>query len=215
MTTFAVLFSLFVAVSLVLIVLTVRFTLQRASLARSRWLASETGDEPSGERATTALVLGGGGPRGAVQIGMLQVLAEHGFVPDRIYGSSVGAVNGVAFACDPSREGVERMTRTWTAISREHVYPQGRLHGPWLYFQQRDSVYSNSGLRKIIEDGITCERLEETAVPVEVVATSMADGRERWFTYGPAAEAVLASAAVPAIFPPSRSRATATSTAAS
>jgi predicted acylesterase/phospholipase RssA len=34
------------------------------------------------------------------------------------------------------------------------------------------------------------------------VATSLTDGGERWFTYGPAAEAVLASSAVPAIFPP-------------
>ncbi len=150
----------------------------------------------------TALVLGGGGPRGAVQIGMLQVLAEHGFVPDRIYGCSVGAVNGVGFACDPTVEGVERMTRIWTGINREHVFPQGRLHGPWLYFQQREAVYSNTGLRKIIEDGITVERLEDTPVPVEVVATSLTDGRERWFTYGPVAEAVLASAAMPAIFPP-------------
>ncbi len=39
-------------------------------------------------------------------------------------------------------------------------------------------------------------------MPVEVVATSLTDGRERWFTYGPVVEAVLASAAIPAIFPP-------------
>ena len=34
------------------------------------------------------------------------------------------------------------------------------------------------------------------------MATSLVDGRERWFTYGPAVDAVLASAAMPAIFPP-------------
>ena len=210
MTAFAVLFSIFVVVTLVLIVLTVRFTLRRAAVARARWLeASEEPDQEGSvdetdgdDQGMTALVLGGGGPRGAVQIGMLQVLAEHGFVPDRIYGCSVGAVNGVGFACDPTVEGVERMTRIWTGINREHVFPQGRLHGPWLYFQQREAVYSNTGLRKIIEDGITVERLEDTPVPVEVVATSLTDGRERWFTYGPVAEAVLASAAMPAIFPP-------------
>ncbi len=53
----------------------------------------------------TALVFAGGGTRGAVQIGMLQVLAEHGFVPDRIYGASVGAVNGAGFASDPTPAG--------------------------------------------------------------------------------------------------------------
>jgi NTE family protein len=162
----------------------------------------EDDDEDEGDRQITALVLGGGGTRGAVQIGMLQVLSEHGFVPDRIYGSSVGAVNGVAFAGDPTRSGVERMTEIWNRLTRDDVYPQGRLHGPWLYLQQRDSVYPNTGLRKVIEDGVDFDRLEDATVPVEVVATSLADGQERWFTYGPALEAVLASTAVPAIFPP-------------
>jgi NTE family protein len=207
-TSFAVVFTVFVVVTVVLLVLVVRFILQRASMARAAWLdqrAEDTETEDWGdedERPRTALVLAGGGIRGAVQIGMLQVLTEHGFVPDRIYGSSVGAINGAAFAGDPTREGVERMTRIWLDLTRDAVYPQSRLHGPWLYFQQRDSVYANSGLRHIVEDGITYERLEDAVVPVEVVATSLTDGREHWFTYGPVAEAVLASSAIPAIFPP-------------
>ncbi len=217
MTAFDVVFGVFVVATLVLIVLVLRFTFQRAALARRRWLAQQgrsddaadaasDGDEDDGEDAEdgplVALVLAGGGTRGAVQIGMLQVLAEHGFVPDRIYGTSVGAVNGAGFAADPTPQGVERMARIWTALDREDVYPQGRLHGPWMYFQQRDAVYSNSGLRRIVEEGVSFERLEEATVPFEVVATSLLDGRERWFTYGPAVEAILASAALPAIFPP-------------
>ena len=211
---FTVVFSLFVVASVVLLVLVVRFTFQRATVARSRWLATQTGtppghdagdtdgDEEEERRGITALVLAGGGTRGAVQIGMLQVLTEHGFVPDRIYGCSVGAMNGVAFAGDPTREGVERMTTIWTGLTRDSVYPQGRLHGPWLYVRQRDSVYSNEGLRKVVEGGIGVERLEDAVIPVEVVATSLTDGRERWFTFGPAIEAVLASSAIPTLFPP-------------
>ncbi len=204
-TAFAVVFTVFVVVTVVLIVLVLRFTLQRAALARSRWLAEgevEEESEPEDRGPRTALVLAGGGTRGAVQIGMLQVLTEHGFVPDRIYGSSVGAVNGAAFAGDPTREGVQRMTDIWRSLTRESVYPQGRLHGPWLYVQQRDSVFVNDGLRRVIEEGIGFERLEDAVIPVEVVATSLTDGGERWFTYGPAVEAVLASSAIPAIFPP-------------
>ena len=205
-TSFLVVFTLFVVVTVVLIVLVIRFTLQRAAVARSRWLAEqaelEDEEEEEDPGPITALVLAGGGVRGAVQIGMLQVLTEHGFVPDRIYGSSVGALNGAAFAGDPTRRGVERMTETWTGLTRELVYPQGRLHGPWLYFRQRDSVFANSGLRAIIEEGVAFERLEDAVIPIEVVATSLRDGRERWFTYGPAVDAVLASAAIPAVFPP-------------
>jgi NTE family protein len=205
-TAFALVFGAFVGVTLVLLVLVIRFTLQRAAASRDQWLAAgqdgSEEDEAEDGGPRTALVLAGGGTRGALQVGMLQVLTEHGFVPDRIYGSSVGAVNGAAFAGDPTREGVQRMTEIWRGLTRESVYPQGRLHGPWLYFQQRDSVFVNSGLRKVIEEGIGFERLEDAVIPIEVVATSLTDGGERWFTYGPAADAVLASSAVPAIFPP-------------
>jgi NTE family protein len=209
-TAFAVVFGLFVVAALVLVVLVLRFTLRRSAASRAEWLSSQGADpeaadedeEEEDDEPMTALVLAGGGTRGAVQIGMLQVLTEHGFRPDRIYGSSVGAVNGAAFAGDPTRQGVERMTEVWSGLTRDTVYPQGRLHGPWLYLQQRDSVYANTGLRKSIEEGIDYERLEDAPIPVEVVATSLTDGRERWFTYGPAAEAVLASTAIPAIFPP-------------
>ena len=201
-TAFAIVFTLFVVVSLVLLVLVVRFTLQRGAATRHRWLAEQEEWEEEPPRPLTALVMAGGGTRGALQIGMLQVLTEHGFVPDRIYGSSVGAVNGAVFAGDPTRAGVERMTELWRGLTRESVYPQGRLHGPWLYVQQRDSVYVNTGLRKIVEEGMPFERLEDAVIPVEVVATSLTDGLERWFTYGPAVDAVLASTAIPAIFPP-------------
>ena len=213
-TTFAVVFTVFVVAAVALVVITLRFLVRQASTSRARWAAARdgsspddgAGDEEPGEDdedlQMTALVLAGGGTRGAIQIGMLQVLAEHGFVPDRIYGSSVGAINGAGFAAAPTREGVERLTEMWLSIRREDIYPQGRLHGPWLYFQQRDAVYANSGLRAVIEKGFPRERLEDAVIPVEVVATSLTDGGERWFTYGPAVDAVLASAAMPAIFPP-------------
>ena len=208
-TLFAVVFGLFVVASLVLLVLTLRFVVGQAKRSKAQWLAEQSGAEDDSadqddeeEHELTALVLAGGSTRGAIQIGMLQVLAEHGFVPDRIYGSSVGAINGAGFAADPTREGVERMAQIWLRLKREDIYRTGRLHGPWLYLQQRDAVYANSGLRTIVDGGFPFERLEEAVIPIEVVATSLTDGGERWFTYGPAVDAILASAAMPAIFPP-------------
>ncbi len=212
-TLFAVVFGLFVVAIIILLVLTLRFVIAQAKRSRAEWLAANGPDqdpevddvdieEEEEEEGMTALVLGGGSTRGAIQIGMLQVLAEHGFVPDRVYGSSVGAINGAGFAADPTRDGVERMAQIWLRLKREDVYRTGRLHGPWLYFQQREGVYANSGLREIIDEGFPFERLEEAVLPLEVVATSLTDGAERWFTHGPATEAILASAAMPAIFPP-------------
>ncbi|HEV3266489.1 MAG TPA: patatin-like phospholipase family protein [Acidimicrobiales bacterium] len=210
-TLFAVGFTLFVVAFLVLTVLVVRFTLKRGRIARQEWLARQDGhlDEHGAEAGEggqlspqlTALVLAGGGTRGAAQVGMLEVLAENGFVPDRIYGASVGAINGAAFAGDPTVAGVERMADIWRGITGDDIYPSRFVHGPWQYLQQRDSIHPNIGLRKIIEAGITFDRMEDATIPFEVVATSITDGRERWLMSGPAVEAILASAAVPAIFP--------------
>jgi NTE family protein len=215
---FTVVFGFFLVVVAVLIVVTTRFIVQRGADSRRRWQSGadlpadgagdrpEAGREPEAEpepaRQMTALVLGGGGTRGAAQVGMLQVLAESGFVPDLILGTSVGAVNGAAFAGNPTVEGVAHLTRIWQGISGVDVYPQRRVRGPWQFLQQRESVHSNTGLLKIIEDGIAYDRLEDAAVPFEVVATSLNDGSEQWLSTGPAVQAVLASAAIPAIFPP-------------
>jgi len=147
-------------------------------------------------------VLAGGGTRGAVQVGMLAELAERGIRADRVYGASVGAVNAAAYSADPSAEGLKRLEDVWVNLRPEDVFPKARVHGPWMFFQQRDSVYSNSGLRRVLESGFAVERMEDTVIPLEVVATSLEDGGERWLSSGPLVEAVLASAAIPGIFPP-------------
>lgn len=205
---FATVFGIFVVVVLALLALVVRFTWQRASVQRKRWLAEQAAAAsgarmaPAGERPQrTALVLSGGGTRGAVQVGMLQVLAEIGFVPDVIYGASVGAINGAAFASDPTVQGVEALASIWRSIRTDRVYPRHRVPGPWRFLQRREGVYANTGLLGIIEEGVGFTRLQDAPVPIEVVATSLADGGERWFHTGPAAPALLASAAIPAIFP--------------
>lgn len=154
------------------------------------------------EQELTAFVLAGGGSRGAAQVGMLAELVERGIVADRVYGASVGAVNGAAFAGDPSPAGIRRLEEVWLELSGEVIFPKSRVHGPWTFFQQRSAVHANTGLRQLLEDNLTFDRLEDAPVPFEVVTTSLSDGRERWLTHGDAVESVLASAAIPALFPP-------------
>jgi NTE family protein len=150
----------------------------------------------------TAFVLAGGGSRGAVQVGMLGELTDRGIRADRVFGASVGAINGAAYAGNPTKEGIERMVRIWRDVKGADVFPKSALDGPWAFFQKRASVHSNSGLRAIIEAGIDYENLEDATIPFEVVTTSLTDGRERWIAHGPALDAILASSAIPSIFPP-------------
>lgn len=153
-------------------------------------------------QARTAFVLAGGGTRGAAQIGMLQALTARGITAHAVYGSSVGAINAAGFAGAPDAAGVAALASVWRRVTRDDVFPQGRIPAPWRFFQTREAVHSNEPLRRMIAGSLTYERLEEAAVHLEVVATSLTDGRVRYLDRGPAVDAVLASSALPALLPP-------------
>lgn len=150
----------------------------------------------------TAFVLGGGGNLGAVQVGMFRALAERNVRPDLVVGCSVGALNAAAIAADPSPEGAHRLESLWCALRSEDVFPGGRLNGPWMLARRGEAMYSNDGLRRIIDAWLPYRTFEDAAVPLHVVATSLRTGIERWFSSGSVAEPLLASAALPAILPP-------------
>ena len=150
----------------------------------------------------TAFVLGGGGNLGAIQVGMLRALADRGVRPDALFGCSVGAINAAALAIDPTTTGVDRLARLWGDLDSEVVCPPGRLSGLLLLTRKYRSLQSNDALRRLLESSLPYRRFDETAVPLSVIATSLRTGRDHWFTDGEVIPAVLASAALPAIFPP-------------
>ena len=63
-----------------------------------------------------------------------------------------------------------------------------------------DSLFDSSGLRRLIERNLNFRRLEEARIPVHVVATNLG-GVTVCFSKGPAADAILASAAIPVAYP--------------
>ena len=152
-------------------------------------------------RPRTAFVLGGGGNLGAVQVGMLRALLERGVVPDEVVGCSVGAINGAGLAADPTPAGVDRLEDIWRNLKGDAILPAGRLSGLWLLTRKYRSLEPNDGLRRLIEQ-LPFRTFEELARPLHVVATSLRTGGERWFSTGPFTEPILASAALPAVFPP-------------
>jgi NTE family protein len=154
-----------------------------------------------GRPVRTAFVLGGGGNRGAIQVGMLRALSERGIVPDLLVGTSIGAVNAAAFAGAPTIEGVYLAADLWRRIAAEDVFPRGRFDGTWRYLQRREAVYPIDGLRRVVRGFLRFEQVEDSPVPLVLVATRLDDGAEEWITAGPATEAVLASAALPGLYP--------------
>lgn len=154
-----------------------------------------------GRPVRTALVLGGGGNRGAAQVGMLRALVEQEVVPDLVVGTSIGALNGAAFAGSPTIEGVYLAAEVWRRIGLDDVFPRSRLHGGWRFLEKRPSVFSMDRLREVVASYLRFELLEEAELPLLLIATRLEDGKEEWFTEGPAIDAVMASAALPGMYP--------------
>jgi NTE family protein len=150
----------------------------------------------------TAIVLGGGGNLGATQVGMLRALLERGVRPDVLVGCSVGALNAAGLAAEPNLEGVRHLEDVWAHLDGEAIVAPGRLSALWLMTRKYRSLQANDGLRKLIESALPFRSFEEARIPFHVVATSLRTGGERWFSRGPIVDPILASAALPAVFPP-------------
>ncbi len=69
-----------------------------------------------------AFVLGGGGARGAMQIGALRALFEAGYRPDLLLGTSIGAANATALALwGANLEGVGMLERVYQEITEANL----------------------------------------------------------------------------------------------
>jgi NTE family protein len=147
----------------------------------------------------TVAVLGGGGARGACQVGMLRAMLEAGIEPDVVLGVSVGALNGAMLAQHPGSDGVAMLEETWRGRDFTRVFPSGRWH---RYLRRVPSVYDPRPLVELIEQHVTVRDLSETKVPLEVLLADVATGEGVWFDHGPPAELLYGSSAIPGIFPP-------------
>jgi NTE family protein len=149
----------------------------------------------------TAFVLAGGGSLGAVQVGMLKALTAKGIVPDLVVGASVGAINAAYFATAPGSDGVARLERVWLGLQSTDVFPLSPVNSLLAILGRRDFLISPARLRALIESELPSARIEHAKIPCYVVATDVLEGTEVCLSTGPLAPALLASAAIPAIFP--------------
>ncbi len=152
----------------------------------------------------TAFVFTGGGSLGAVQVGMLKALAAHGVRADLVIGASVGAINAAYFASDPTIEGTKRLDQIWRNLRRRDVFPVSPFSALLGLLARRDHMVSSSALRHLLETHLPYARLEQAKIPCHVVATELFQGREICFSTGPVIQAVVASAAIPTVYPPVR-----------
>ncbi|MBO9522316.1 MAG: patatin-like phospholipase family protein [Nocardioidaceae bacterium] len=152
---------------------------------------------------TTAFVLGGGGLLGAVEVGMLRALFEHDITPDLVLGTSVGALNGLVVASDPTPGCVDRLEDLWNGVTASNeVYADP----PWKQLRRAvrtgTHLHSAAPLRHRLEREFGDSAFADLKVPFQCCAASIERASEHWFSDGPVVPAVLASAAVPGLLPP-------------
>jgi NTE family protein len=134
---------------------------------------------------------------------MLEALFERGIAPDMIVGSSAGAINGAFIASrEPTVQTARELGEVWGELKRGSIFPLSPVTGLLGFVGRGTHVVPNANLRRLIARHAKFDRLEDARVPVHVIVTDVLTGRELRLSTGPAIDAVLASAAIPGVFPP-------------
>lgn len=150
----------------------------------------------------TAIVLGGGGVFGAVQVGMLRALIEIGVRPDLVLGTSIGALNGAVLAALPPGEVADRLDALWRSPDAQALFAAGAVRRLREFARSGVAAHSAAPLRRAVRAVLGDRCIEDLPVRFMCCAADIENAAEHWFDSGPVVDAVLASAAVPGLLPP-------------
>lgn len=148
------------------------------------------------------LVCSGGGLHGAAQAGMISELFEQGFTCDAIIGVSAGACNALYLGADPTAEGAKRLCEVWRSLELADVFPTTKRAQITGLLGQRAGVARQDNFRRQLAEHLPVEDLDECLIPVHIGAVDVHTGEQVWFSHGPALDVLVASAALPGVFPP-------------
>jgi NTE family protein len=104
-----------------------------------------------------AFVLGGGGSRGAMQVGALRALLEAGYHPDLVTGTSIGAANAAFLAVHGyTLQGIQKLERVWQSTLDQDLLPTNLWWQTMRAFFKRTQGFSQQRVRKFaIDNGLS------------------------------------------------------------
>lgn len=154
-----------------------------------------------------ALVLSGGGSKGAYQVGALKhIIGEKHITYDVMCGVSVGAINVAFLAMSKAGEEIEaalELSHLWSQLNSSKIYrrwrPFGRLHAIW-----NKSFFDSSPLHTLLHETISLDKIRASGKHVNVGAVSLSSGKYTIFdqTSDHFINAVIASASFPVMLTP-------------
>ena len=138
-----------------------------------------------------AVALGGGGSRGYSHIGVLRRLEKEGYQVRALAGTSAGGIIGTLYAAGYTPDEMEsRLLK----LDQSKLFGRSNGQGP--------SILGLAGANKVLEELLGEITFEKLNIPCAVVAVDIKSAQEVVLHEGCVLDAVLATIAIPSIFPP-------------
>ena len=167
------------------------------------------------------IALGGGGVRGAAHVGVLQEIDSAGIKIDRIAGVSAGAVIGCLYAYSLDGKWVEDHFRNiWSSqslsgLTSKTFFDDGSTKSfvggikrtltdyvIALISLHRNSLIKSDQLRKILELLIPVDNFDQLKIPLKIISTDIASGKDVISEEGNLIDALIKSCSIPGIMEP-------------
>jgi NTE family protein len=139
------------------------------------------------------LALGGGGAKGNSHIGVLRRLQKEGFNIRAVAGTSFGGIVAVFFALGYSPDQIEDL---FASLDQKSLYGHDEGEGP--------SLLGLAGATKWFKQVLGDRTFADLKIPCILTAADLGSGREILLSEGSLVDALLATIAIPGIFPPKR-----------
>lgn len=136
------------------------------------------------------LALGGGGAKGNAHIGVLRRLEKEGYQIKSVAGTSFGGLVAVLYASGCSPDEIQKL---FESVNQDGLYGRGPLDGP--------SLLGLNGVRQILSGVLGEKTFADLHIPCAVTAVDLNNGTEVILSEGKLIDAVLATVALPGIFP--------------
>lgn len=148
-----------------------------------------------------ALILSGGGARGAFQIGVWKYLKEKNWIPDIICGTSIGAINAAGIG---SGLGIKELSEIWTTHNRRKMYKIKLI--PFLAHllirQNFTPILDTAPTKALLNKYLDFNALKTSKIEVIISAVNILTARPEFFNNNEIKlEHLIASSAMPIIFP--------------
>jgi NTE family protein len=136
------------------------------------------------------LALGGGGVKGYAHIGVLRALDAKGIKIRAIAGTSIGGLMGAIYAAGVQLENAQERLKL---LDQSKLYSRMPGDGP--------SLLGMGGVVEALRDILGDRRFEDLPIPLVMTAVDIESGQPVVIHQGPLIDAILATTAVPGIFP--------------